>query len=186
MDNYKSPLESESDSDGEQAITTYQNNCSLVAKLICDKISFLTAGDIKTDGEKALIKEYKNTNVLKSNIYKMSHHGLYPANSEEFIDYIRPDFSFASDYSYTNINTQGTGKYWRTYKAQMNCSKYGFTYMGGRENKTLHINVSNNNVSLYKYGESQKINSKGWTKVVGGDGTYRTYDYYYLINLVIL
>lgn len=179
MDNYTSPTSNGTDEDGENAITLYQNNCSLVAKLVCGNISFLTAGDLKTDGERALINKYKGTSILKANIYKMSHHGLYPANMEEFLDCVKPDFSFASDYSYNTINTAGTGKYWRTYKAQMNCSKYGFTYMGGRENKGLQIDVINNNISLYRYGDSTKLNSEGWTKVVGGDGTIRTYDYYY-------
>ena len=179
MDYYTSPISGGTDEEGEKAITLYQNNCSLVAKLVCGNVSFLTAGDLKTDGEKALINKYKGTNVLKSNIYKMSHHGLYPANMEEFIDCVKPDFSFASDYSYNTINTSGTGKYWRTYKAQMNCCKYGFTYMGGRENRGLQINVLNNSISLYRQGETTKLNSEGWTKVVGGDGTERTYDYYY-------
>lgn len=179
MNNYTNPLKSTNDEEREEALSTYQNNCSLVAKFVSDKVSFLTAGDLKTEGEKALIGKYKNTNVLKANIYKMSHHGLYPANAEEFIDCVKPDFSFASDFSYNTINASGTARYWRTYKAQMNCSKYGFTFMCGRENKTLQINVINNGISLYKYGETNKLNSEGWTRVVGGDGTIRTYDYYY-------
>ena len=155
----------------------YQNNCSLVTKMTCGNISFLTAGDLKTDGENALIKKYKGTDKLKSTIFKMSHHGMYPANSNEFVDCVRPDFTFVSNYSATGVGS--SGKFWSINTAAVSCKRYGFVYMGGDENKTLCINVNNNAVSLNRYKETTQLNAPGWSKVVGGDGVNRKYDYYY-------
>lgn len=185
MNNFKSPLKSgvktiSPKNTSKDLLDDYQNNCSLVAKLVCGDISFLTAGDIKTDAENALINKYKNTNTLKSTIYKMSHHGLYPANSEKFLSYVKPDFSFSSNYDHTGIGN--SGKFWEIHSSQENCGQYGFVYMGGNENKTLQIDVKNNNISLYRYGNSTKLNKPGWTKVVGGDGVNRKVDYFYFGN----
>ena len=182
MDNFTSPLKSgkteicPANADRE-LLDDYQNNCSLVSKLVCGNVSFLTAGDLKDEGEKALVKKYKNTDTLKSTIYKMSHHGFYPANTDEFLSYVRPDFTFVSNYS--NGGLGSSGKFWAIHTAQMSCNNYGFVYMDAQEKKTLEIDVNNNDISLYRYGESTKLNKEGWTKVVGGDGVNRKYDYYY-------
>ena len=181
IDDYTSPLkEGESvicpENTDEDLLEDYQNNCSLVTKMVCGNISFLTAGDLKTDGENALINEYAGTDVLKSTIYKASHHGSFPANGENFLACIQPNFSFVSNYAGTGL---GEGKFWKIHTTQVNCNKYGFFYMGGNENKTLEIDVENNNISLYRYGDSKKMNAPGWCTVVGGDGTDRTNEYFY-------
>ncbi|MCC8073232.1 MAG: hypothetical protein LIO62_03810, partial [Clostridiales bacterium] len=155
----------------------YQNNCSLVAKLVCGNTSFLSAGDTKTEGENSLISKYKNTSVLKSDIYKMSHHGFSPANSETFLSYVQPDYSFASNCSGAGLGE--TGNYWMINTARKNCAAYGFVYMLGQEKKSLNISVSDDTVSLYREGSSTKLNSQGWCKVYGNDGKNRQYDYYY-------
>ena len=160
-----------------ELLDEYQNNCSLVAKLRCGKTTYLTAGDAKVEAENKLISKYGNNGTLKADIYKMSHHGLNPANSEKFLSYVKPNFSFVS-----NCNDSGLGetkKYWSIHTAMQNCNKYGFTYMLGQEKKTLHINVKNDVISLYRLGNNSKLNKKGWTKVFGNDGVYRKYDYYY-------
>ena len=182
IDDYTSPLKNEEqpispENTDEDALDDYQNNCSLITKLVCGEISFLTAGDLKTDGENALINEYKDTDILKSTIYKMSHHGLYPANGDEFMSYVRPDFSFVSNYSCNNVREGG--KFWEIHTSQVNCNKYGFVYMDGNEESPIQINVNNNNVELYRYGEQEKLNKPGWTVVAGGDGVDRQQEYYY-------
>lgn len=160
------------------SLDTYQNNCSLVAKLTCGTTTYLTAGDLKPEGEQALIKKYGEKG-LKSTIYKMNHHGFYPANTEKFIDCVKPDYSFVSNYSGAGL---GSDKFWRVHTAQFNCLKYGFVYLAGQENCGLTINVKNDVVSLYKFGSKTKLNAPGWTKVKGNDGKDRQYDYFYFGN----
>lgn len=155
-------------------LDTYQNNCSLVARLTCGKTTYLTAGDNKTDGEKALIEKYGSS--LKSTIYKMSHHGYYPANGKDFIDCVKPDYSFASNNSEPGL---GPDKFWKVHTAQYNCLKYGFVFLSGQENCGLTINVKNDVVSLYRFGSTVKLNAPGWAMVKGGDGTDRQYEYFY-------
>jgi glucan-binding YG repeat protein len=184
MDNYVSPLkQGETEICPENAdadlLDDYQNNCSLVTKLVCGNVSFLTAGDLKTDGENALINEYKNTDTLKTTIYKASHHGLFPANGEEFMSYVRPDFTFMSNYAGAEM---GDGKFWRVHTSQVNSNNYGFLYMCGHEDKGIDIFVNNNDISLYRHGENTKLNAQGWTEVAGGDGTDRQTDYFYFGN----
>lgn len=181
MNGFKSPFKNggtTGDIDPD-LLDDYQNNCSLVAKLQCGNVSFLTAGDTKTDGEKALIKKYSSTNTLKSTIYKMSHHGMFPANGEKFIDCVKPDYSFVSNYAAKGKSKSDGNEFWEVHTAQYNCLKYGFVYLSGQENNGLTISVNNDAVSLYRFGSSTKLNAPGWAKVKGADGKYRTDDYFY-------
>ncbi len=164
----------------------YQNNCSLVCRVVCGNQSFLTAGDMKNEGENDLIASYGNG--LKSNIYKMSHHGMYPANSANFLKYVRPDYSFASNAASTAIVNYGSnGRQVRqTYTQRLNCAEYGFVYTLGEEKKSLLIQVKDNRTSLKREGDSKNLNADGWTKVYGADGVYEKYDYYYFKNGVTL
>ncbi len=157
----------------------YENNCSLVAKITCGNTTYLTAGDTKTEGENTLIKKYGAQ--LKADIYKMSHHGLAPANSEKIMSYLQPGVSFGSNGDFTELTTYGDGtkRHRRTYSSRENCSQYGFVYMLGEEKKTLIVDVNNNVINLYRSGSSVKLNKSGWTKVYGSDGVYQEYNYYY-------
>lgn len=180
MDGFKSPYKNKGDAQpDEDLLDDYQNNCSLVAKLQCGNVSFLTAGDTKTDGENALIKEYASTGVLNSTIYKMSHHGMYPANGSAFVDCVKPDYSFVSNYAAKGKSKSDGNEFWEVHTAQYNCLKYGFVYLSGQEDNGITIDVKDDVVSLYRNGSTTKLNAPGWTKVKGSDGKYRTDDYFY-------
>ena len=51
------------------------NNNSLVCKLGYKSFSMLFTGDIEEIAEKTILEKYKETNVLKSTILKVAHHG---------------------------------------------------------------------------------------------------------------
>lgn len=171
---------------GDDGEDDYVNNTSLVAMITCGNTRYLATGDCKDDEEKQLIKKY-GTAGLKADIYKMAHHGMAPANSEEFIECVQPKYSFAQnggDDVLMNIpyndGEGGNSVHRRTHAARTNCSAYGFCYMVGDEKKPLIIDVTNDKISLYGQGNSTPLNSPNtWAKVVGGDGVYKLYDYYY-------
>ncbi len=66
------------------------NNNSLVFKMVYKNISCLFTGDIEEVAEKAILKEYKNTNILNSTILKVAHHGSKSSSTEEFLKAIKP------------------------------------------------------------------------------------------------
>lgn len=66
------------------------NNNSIVAKLSYKNISILLTGDIEEIAEKAILEEYKNSNVLKSTILKIGHHGSKTSSTQEFIEKVKP------------------------------------------------------------------------------------------------
>lgn len=61
------------------------NNNSLVFKMVYNKFSMLFTGDIEEIAEKAILKEYKYTNMLKSTILKVAHHASKSSSTEEFL-----------------------------------------------------------------------------------------------------
>lgn len=165
--------------DDEKPEDTYENNCSLVARVTCGTTTYLTAGDCKEEGEAALVKKYGS--ALKADIYKMSHHGMPPANTDAFIDCVQPKVSFATNGGATELVEYGTEgkKHRKTYPARYACSQYGFVYTLGEEKKSLIIDVNNDVINMYRQGTAAKINTPGWAKVFGSDGVYEKYDYYY-------
>ena len=167
----------------------FVNNCSLVARLTCGNITYLTAGDAKPESETALIKKYKNTGKLDADIYKLSHHGIAPANSEEFLKYVTPICSFGLNGTFTGNEEYGNdGKVRRmTYTSKQNASAYGLCYMVADEKDTFVIDVDNNALKMYRYSNMGK-QLKGIVKTVGSYGVsydgknidFDFYDYYYL------
>lgn len=78
----------------EQTITENAlNNNSIVAKLKYREFSMLFTGDIEEIAEKAILKEYKNSNILKSTILKVAHHGSNTSSTEEFLKMVMPQIS---------------------------------------------------------------------------------------------
>lgn len=167
----------------------FVNNCSLVARLTCGNVTYLTAGDAKSESEKALIKKYKNTGKLDADIYKLSHHGIAPANSEEFLKYVTPVCSFGMNGTFTGNEEYGNdGKVRRmTYSSKQNASAYGLCYMVADEKDTFVVDVKNNALKMYRYSNMGK-QLKGIVKTVGSYGIsydgknidFDFYDYYYL------
>lgn len=66
------------------------NNNSLVCKMIYKDISCIFTGDIEEVAEKSILREYKDSNILKSTILKVAHHGSKSSSIQEFLDAISP------------------------------------------------------------------------------------------------
>lgn len=66
------------------------NNNSLVCKLIYKNFSCIFTGDIEKETEEALINKYKNTDILKSTVVKIPHHGSKTSSKKEFIEQLKP------------------------------------------------------------------------------------------------
>lgn len=70
------------------------NNNSLVGKFIYKNFSILFTGDIEEVAEKKILELYKtNTNILKSTILKVAHHGSKSSSKEDFIKEVNPQIS---------------------------------------------------------------------------------------------
>lgn len=70
------------------------NNNSLVCKMVYQDFSILFTGDIEEIAEKAILKKYKDTNILKSTILKVAHHGSKSSSTKEFLNFVRPKIAF--------------------------------------------------------------------------------------------
>jgi DNA internalization competence protein ComEC/Rec2-like protein len=69
------------------------NNNSIVAKLSYKAFSILLTGDIEKIAEEEILKEYKNTNILKANILKVAHHGSKSSSTIEFLEKVSPQIA---------------------------------------------------------------------------------------------
>jgi len=78
----------------EQTITENAlNNNSIVAKFVYRDFSILFTGDIEETAEKAILQEYKESNILKSTTLKIAHHGSNTSSTKEFIEKVKPQIS---------------------------------------------------------------------------------------------
>ena len=50
----------------------------------------LFTGDIEEETEKVLVSKYSNTNILKSSILKVAHHGSKSSSIKEFLELVNP------------------------------------------------------------------------------------------------
>lgn len=50
----------------------------------------LLTGDIEEIAEKQILEEYKNSDILKSTILKVAHHGSKTSSSLEFLETVKP------------------------------------------------------------------------------------------------
>lgn len=66
------------------------NNNSLVCKLIYKDFSCLFTGDIEKETEEVIQNKYKDTNLLKSTVLKVAHHGSKSSSTEKFIKQVEP------------------------------------------------------------------------------------------------
>lgn len=77
----------------EQMKENVLNNNSIVAKLSNPYCSILLTGDIEEIAEKQIIKEYKNSNILKATILKVGHHGSRTSSIQEFLEKVKPNIA---------------------------------------------------------------------------------------------
>lgn len=67
------------------------NNNSLVCKLLYKEFSMLFTGDMEEIAEKEILKTYKdNSNMFKSTVLKVCHHGSKSSSTEEFLNVVNP------------------------------------------------------------------------------------------------
>ena len=147
----------------------YENNMSLVTKLSCGSVSYLTGGDTMDAQEALLVSAYGSDGQLDADILKLSHHGTSGANSEEFIKEVSPSYSFAQNSSYTGYLDSGN-KWRKTYSALNAARKYGFYYLTANEKKNLIFSTADDQVSMYQSSVSSANRLTGWVTVTGGTG----------------
>lgn len=163
----------------------YQNNMSLVTMITCGKTRFLTGGDIMKEQEKLLAAKYKGTNTLKADIMKLSHHGTPQANSEEFIDLVKPRYAFAQNSGYEGMLGKDSGSQykWRMmYSSWSNVNKYGMSYFTSNEKKDLVITVENDLIRLYRGSLSAADRLKGLVTLQGRTGLRNDTEVKYFIE----
>lgn len=78
----------------EQIQENILNNNSIVAKLSYKNFSILLTGDVEEIAEKQILEEYKNSNILKSSILKVGHHGSKTSSTQEFLEAVKPKIAF--------------------------------------------------------------------------------------------
>ena len=119
------------------------NNNSLICKLVYKKFSILFTGDIEEIAEKAILKKYKDSKLLKSTILKVAHHGSKTSSSKEFISAVNPQialigvgsnnkFGHPSDITIENLKS-------------INCKLYRTDTDG-----EISITVDNNKMVIFK------------------------------------
>lgn len=69
------------------------NDYSIVAKLVCGKVSFLFTGDMEQPAERELLE---NGAELSADILKVGHHGSGSSSGKEFIAAVNPSFAVIS------------------------------------------------------------------------------------------
>ena len=66
------------------------NNNAIVMKLNYNNFSMLFTGDIEKKAEKEILNTYGNSNILKSDILKVAHHGSKTSTTDEFLSRVKP------------------------------------------------------------------------------------------------
>ena len=69
------------------------NNNSLVFKFYYNNFSCLFTGDIEDIAEDEIVRQYYYSNLLKSNILKVSHHGSKTSTIDNFLILVRPQIA---------------------------------------------------------------------------------------------
>ena len=157
--------------------TYYENNCSLITRISCAGVSYLTAGDMLKDEADYMLQYYSYQ--LKSDIYKMSHHGTATGNSTAMLAAIDPIYSFASNSANTGIS-ESTNMW--VYGKSCNAAKQvSMPYFIASEQETIIYHAENGKITPYRgtlIDEENKMT--GWVALYGADGINRKKDYYYL------
>ena len=74
----------------EQAVSENSiNNNALVCKLNYKDFSMLFTGDIEKQAEQVLVSKYGKSDILKSTILKVGHHGSKTSSTQEFLELVK-------------------------------------------------------------------------------------------------
>lgn len=161
---------------GNSIYTSYENNCSLAVIFTCGTTRYFTAGDCMADEAKSLLEYYGDQ--LDCDIMKLSHHGVSSGNSADLLKAISPQYSFASNSGYDEIDSD-TDR-WRTYASAKRATKYGMCYLPATEKKTMIYHIKDDVITLYKGTTMRSSNKvKNWISVYGEDGIDRDHNMYY-------
>ncbi|MBP9988689.1 MAG: MBL fold metallo-hydrolase, partial [Ruminococcus sp.] len=89
-------------------LKTYEdmNSCSIAARISYYNTSVMVTGDIQSDAEADIIKNFGN---IKSDILCVSHHGSKTTTSESWLDAVNPHYAVVScgvnnDYGHPHID----------------------------------------------------------------------------------
>ena len=120
------------------------NNNSLVCKLVYLSFSCIFTGDIEEIAEKAILEKYKNsTQILKTDILKIAHHGSKTSSTEEFLETVKPKIALIGVGPNNNF---------------------------GHPNKNVIERIKNNKIEIFRTDENGEIgistNGKGKIKIV--------------------
>ena len=66
------------------------NNNSIVLKIEYNKFSMIFTGDIEKIAERKILDEYRKSNILKSEVLKVGHHGSKTSTTQEFLEAVSP------------------------------------------------------------------------------------------------
>lgn len=69
------------------------NNNALSCKLIYNNFTMLFTGDIEEVAEKEIVNIYKNSEILKSTVLKVAHHGSKSSTTEDFLKAVKPQIA---------------------------------------------------------------------------------------------
>ena len=119
------------------------NNNSLICKLVYKDFSVLFTGDIEELAEKAILKKYKESKLLKSTILKVAHHGSKTSSSKEFISAVQPQIALIGVGSNNKFGHPSDITI-ETLKA-INCKIYRTD-----EDGEISINVKNNKMLIFQ------------------------------------
>ena len=119
------------------------NNNSLICKLVYKDFSMLFTGDIEEIAEKAILKKYKESKLLKSTILKVAHHGSKTSSSKEFIRAVQPQIALIGVGSNNKFGHPSDITI-ESLKA-INCKIYRTDKDG-----EISINVDNNKMVIFK------------------------------------
>ena len=66
------------------------NNNAIVCKITYYNFKMLFTGDIEKIAEEKILSSYKNSDVLKSDLLKVGHHGSKTSSTQDFLDNVKP------------------------------------------------------------------------------------------------
>lgn len=169
--------EAETEAGQSIRMTYYENNCCLVTRVECGGVTYLTGGDLLKVEADYLVKKYGS--ALKSDIYKLSHHGTALGNSKNLLAAIDPTYTFAINNGSTSYDYEL--KQWAFNRSLSTAKPVSMPYYVANEKKTIAYRISDGKISLYQgesLGNLKKV--QGWIAVYGADGINRMKDYYYI------